>query len=95
MVLALAALKSKVPKFVMVFAVTASENVKVCPPILVMVPKAPFETVPTAPVNVTLPEPDPKVKLLAWLALLFTVVPKVIVFDVAVSVRVVQVPEAA
>ncbi len=40
---------------------------------------------PTAPVNVTLPDPDPKVKLLVVESLL-TVLENVIVFDVVVNV---------
>ena len=68
----------------MVFAVTASENVKVCPAILVMVPR--FQVGPTAPVNVTLPEPDPKVKSLSVASTAFTVLENRIAFDVVVSV---------
>jgi hypothetical protein len=43
-------------------------------------------------VNVTLPEPDPKVSELAPEAELSTALVKVIVFDVAVSVRVAAEP---
>ena len=68
----------------MVVAVTASENVKVCPAILVIVPK--LFVVPTAPVNVTLPEPDPKVKSLSVVSIALTVLENRIAFDVVVSV---------
>ena len=60
----------------------------------VIVPSAPLVAPPTAPVNTTSPEPAPKVKLFAWLAVLFTVFPKVIALDVVVNVLVFPVPDA-
>ena len=80
----------------MVVAITSLENVNCCAEALVIVPSAPLAAPPTTPVNVTVPVPDPKVKLFAWLVVLFTVSEKVIVLDVAVvNVQVVPVPDAA
>ena len=59
---------------------------------LVIVPRVPLAAPPTTPVNVTVPVPDPKVKLFAWSAVLSTVFEKVIVFDVVVNVLVAAVP---
>ena len=55
-------------------------------------PRAPLVAPPTAPVNVTVPVPDPKVKLFAPKDELSTVLEKVIVLDVAVNVLVVADP---
>ena len=68
----------------MVFAVTASEKVNCCPEALVIVPKLKF--VPTAPVNVAVPVPDPNVKSLSVASAALTVLENVIVFDVVVNV---------
>ena len=70
----------------MVEAETAFEKVSVWPIILVIVPKAPLVALPTAPVNVTLPEPVPKVSELAPEAALSTVLEKLIALEVVVSV---------
>ena len=57
-------------------------------------PRAPLVAPPTAPVNVTVPVPDPKVKLFAPKDELSTVLEKVIVLDDVVYVLVFPVPDA-
>ena len=52
---------------------------------LVIVPKL-VETAPTAPVNVTVPVPDPNVRSLSVVSAALTVLEKVIVSDAAVKV---------